>query len=259
MPGASGRVRVRVRGWRHTVPPSGLAEEGARARFGAGPGTGGEGAGATVWGLAGASGCGAADGDERRDSRRAAISARSAGVMGGCAVQLAGNLWRCGDSLWSSSRGSGPGRWARACWPTTVPMSSPSRACRGGASGPSTTPCPEENGGGRRSPPGLRRARTRPPRSIGLDLKSDGGRDALRLLLKGADVLVDPFRPGVLERMECGPERLLELNPRLIIARMVRRRAHTAVAVAPPLIRGRCRRGGGRRAIRRWQRRPATT
>ncbi|ORY64756.1 CoA-transferase family III domain-containing protein [Leucosporidium creatinivorum] len=35
-----------------------------------------------------------------------------------------------------------------------------------------------------------------------------------------ADVLIDPFRPGVLERLGLGPDVLLQLNPRLIIARL---------------------------------------
>ena len=40
-------------------------------------------------------------------------------------------------------------------------------------------------------------------------------------MLKNADVLLDPMRPGVLEKMGLGPEKLLkEVNPRLIIARV---------------------------------------
>lgn len=35
-----------------------------------------------------------------------------------------------------------------------------------------------------------------------------------------ADVLLDPFRPGVMERLGLGPEVLLEDNPRLIFARL---------------------------------------
>lgn len=35
-----------------------------------------------------------------------------------------------------------------------------------------------------------------------------------------ADILLDPFRPGVLERLGLGPQELLKHNPRLIIARL---------------------------------------
>ena len=53
-------------------------------------------------------------------------------------------------------------------------------------------------------------------RSIALDLKTPGGRRVLERLARGADVLVENFRPGVMERLGVGPERLREINPRLI-------------------------------------------
>lgn len=53
-------------------------------------------------------------------------------------------------------------------------------------------------------------------RSIVLDLKSDHGRETLTALIAGADALVDNFRPGVLDRLGFGPERLQEIRPGLV-------------------------------------------
>ncbi len=53
-------------------------------------------------------------------------------------------------------------------------------------------------------------------RSIVLDLKSGEGREALARLIQRADALVENFRPGVMERLGFGPERLQELRPGLI-------------------------------------------
>ena len=53
--------------------------------------------------------------------------------------------------------------------------------------------------------------------SIALDLKSDDGRRALVALLERADVLVENFRPGVLDRLGFDPARLAALNPRLVV------------------------------------------
>ena len=57
-------------------------------------------------------------------------------------------------------------------------------------------------------------------RSIVLDLKDPACVESARALIDGADVLIDPFRPGVAERLGLGPDVCLERNPRLIYARM---------------------------------------
>jgi CoA:oxalate CoA-transferase len=51
-----------------------------------------------------------------------------------------------------------------------------------------------------------------------IDLKSDAGRTLLLELAGEADVVIENFRPGVTERLGIGPEKLLDLNPRLIYA-----------------------------------------
>lgn len=53
-------------------------------------------------------------------------------------------------------------------------------------------------------------------RSIALDLKTPGGKAVLRRLVAGADVLVENFRPGVMQRLGLGYDALLEHNPRLV-------------------------------------------
>lgn len=53
-------------------------------------------------------------------------------------------------------------------------------------------------------------------RSIVLDLRKPEGADILRRLVAGADVLVENFRPGVMDRLGLGAEALMALNPRLI-------------------------------------------
>jgi crotonobetainyl-CoA:carnitine CoA-transferase CaiB-like acyl-CoA transferase len=54
-------------------------------------------------------------------------------------------------------------------------------------------------------------------RSVRLDLKARDGADRLRWLLSSADVLVENYRPGVLDRLGFGPDALGELNPRLVV------------------------------------------
>jgi crotonobetainyl-CoA:carnitine CoA-transferase CaiB-like acyl-CoA transferase len=53
--------------------------------------------------------------------------------------------------------------------------------------------------------------------SITLDLKSDQGKAILTRLVMHADVLIENFRPGVLDRLGFTTERLHELNPRLVV------------------------------------------
>ena len=57
-------------------------------------------------------------------------------------------------------------------------------------------------------------------RSIAVDLKSEAGLGVVFRLIQDADVLIEGFRPGVLERLGLAPERLLASNPRLVIGRV---------------------------------------
>ncbi len=59
-------------------------------------------------------------------------------------------------------------------------------------------------------------ALNRGKRSIRLDLKSDAGREVLLRLVREHDVLLESFRPGVMERLGVGYERLREENPALV-------------------------------------------
>lgn len=55
---------------------------------------------------------------------------------------------------------------------------------------------------------------------LSIDLRSEEGRGHVRALLAKADVLLDPYRPGVLERLGLAPDALLAANPRLVVARL---------------------------------------
>lgn len=72
------------------------------------------------------------------------------------------------------------------------------------------------HGGGRYSPPFV--AYNRGKESVQLDLRSDAGLANLRKLLARADVVLENFRPGVMEKMGLGNDDLRDLNPRLIRA-----------------------------------------
>jgi crotonobetainyl-CoA:carnitine CoA-transferase CaiB-like acyl-CoA transferase len=57
-------------------------------------------------------------------------------------------------------------------------------------------------------------------KSVTLDLSKPRGQDILRRLVEHADVLVENFRPGTLERWNLGPDDLRDLNPRLVVGRV---------------------------------------
>lgn len=57
-------------------------------------------------------------------------------------------------------------------------------------------------------------------RSLALDLKQAAGRTAALRLVERADVLLEGFRPGVMERLGLGPEACLERNPKLVYGRV---------------------------------------
>src|SRR6185312_16348442 len=53
-----------------------------------------------------------------------------------------------------------------------------------------------------------------------VDMKRQEGRDLLMRLVERSDVLVEGYRPGVMERLGIGPEQALKANPRLVYGRM---------------------------------------
>ena len=55
-------------------------------------------------------------------------------------------------------------------------------------------------------------------RSFTVDLKSEEGRSIVQRLIDGADVVVNNFRPGIMERLGFGFEDVLSKNPRIIYA-----------------------------------------
>ena len=73
-------------------------------------------------------------------------------------------------------------------------------------------------GGDPDRPPADVNARGR--RSIGVDLKSDEGRDLVLDMVSDADVVFEGYRPGVAERLGLGPEDCLARNPAIVYGRM---------------------------------------
>tara|TARA_R110002110_G_scaffold406421_1_gene626421 strand:- start:241330 stop:242463 length:1134 start_codon:yes stop_codon:yes gene_type:complete len=68
--------------------------------------------------------------------------------------------------------------------------------------------------------PMMKDASARGKKSVGLNLKSADGVETLLRMVENADVLIDPYRPGVCEKLGIGPEQCLQRNPRLVFARM---------------------------------------
>jgi len=61
---------------------------------------------------------------------------------------------------------------------------------------------------------------SRNKRSLSLDLRQAEAQDIVRTLITEADILIENFRPGTLEGWGLDPERLLKLNPKLIVLRI---------------------------------------
>ena len=61
---------------------------------------------------------------------------------------------------------------------------------------------------------------SRNKRSLSLDLKQPEAQDIVRKLICEADILIENFRPGTLEAWGLDPEKLIELNPKLIVLRI---------------------------------------
>ena len=69
-------------------------------------------------------------------------------------------------------------------------------------------------GGGRKA------VANRGKKSLCIDLKHPAAKPVVMKLIAQADVLIEGFRPGVMERLGFGPDECLALNPRLIYGRM---------------------------------------
>jgi len=74
------------------------------------------------------------------------------------------------------------------------------------------------SGGDPESPPLDLLSRGR--RSIGVDLKSPDGVETVLRLVDQADVLIEGFRPGVMERLGLGPDACFKRNPKIVYGRM---------------------------------------
>lgn len=73
------------------------------------------------------------------------------------------------------------------------------------------------NGGTRAAP---RDQQLRGRTIVEVDLKSSDDRPGILRLLDRADVVIEGFRPGVMERLQLGPDDVLQLNPRIVYGRM---------------------------------------
>mgnify|MGYP000540960143 CR=1 FL=1 len=70
------------------------------------------------------------------------------------------------------------------------------------------------------SPLVMKDVSARGKKSVVINLKDPEGIETLLRMLENADVLIDPYRPGVCEKLGIGPEVCLERNPKLVFARM---------------------------------------
>lgn len=70
------------------------------------------------------------------------------------------------------------------------------------------------------TPSTLHDLHNRGKRSIGVDLKSEAGAEVVLRLVGHAEILIEGFRPGVMERLGVGPAPCLAANPALVFGRM---------------------------------------
>ena len=61
---------------------------------------------------------------------------------------------------------------------------------------------------------------SRGKKSIAVDIRKPEGQEIIKKLIDSADVLIEGFRPGVMEKNNLGPDALLNINPKLIYGRM---------------------------------------
>lgn len=61
---------------------------------------------------------------------------------------------------------------------------------------------------------------SRNKKSVALDLRSDEGRAIVKTLVREAAIVVESFRPGVMEDMGLSPDELHQINPKLVIVRI---------------------------------------
>ena len=78
---------------------------------------------------------------------------------------------------------------------------------------------------------------SRNKRLVALDLSLPDGAAVLRRLTATADVLIENFRPGTLERWGLDPASLMEANPRLVVARVTGFGQHGPYAARPGSVR----------------------
>jgi alpha-methylacyl-CoA racemase len=55
---------------------------------------------------------------------------------------------------------------------------------------------------------------------VTIDLKNKEHFQLIKLLISKADIIIDPYRPGVLEKLKLGPKDLFEINKRAILLRV---------------------------------------
>lgn len=75
----------------------------------------------------------------------------------------------------------------------------------------------EDTGAGDYASPAVRALVNRNKRGLRLDLKQAAGVAALLQLCRGADILIEGFRPGVMQRLGLGYDTLAAANPRLVV------------------------------------------